>query len=223
MFSLNQDLLQKEILIIPLGKCSIVISRKVGMIILGFFGIIFLYFSWIYDWGIKAKEERELIQGIEVSSTWEEYINECGSNIVLTNSFKANNIFKRKYQNNIVNWSGYFIEKKEVQASIFSERSHSLNVLIKMEPSETEFEPDIVISFSGSVHEQFKETIDSLQNGDLVNFSASFVSIGDEFNTNHLHAKSIFKTGEKKSLPEIIIIDSKLPTSLPDNMYAKPK
>ena len=43
--------LRQEILIIQLGKCSIVVSRTVGIAVTVILSIVFHYFSWFYDFG----------------------------------------------------------------------------------------------------------------------------------------------------------------------------
>ena len=197
------------------------ISRTIGLTIVAILSTIFLYFAWFYDWGIK--ENQKIIQGIDITAPWAEFIDECGSNVIITNQLRANEVFKNKYKNNIVHWTGYFIEKRELQNFAFGENSHSTNVLVKMEPSETEFEPDLAISFSESSYKEYKDIIDSLNSGDGINFSAIFISLGDEFNVNHLHAKSIGKNNNSKDIGKIEIIDSKLPDSIPEIMFAKGK
>lgn len=91
-----------------------------------------------------------------------------------------------------------------------------------MEPSETVKEADIVLSLTNSVYNSFKETIDSLKTGDKINFSAKFISIGDEFQINHLHAHAIVKTGGYKALPDIEINEAGMPKSIPHDADVLP-
>mmetsp|Transcript_6765 Transcript_6765/g.7566 ORF Transcript_6765/g.7566 Transcript_6765/m.7566 type:complete len:106 (-) Transcript_6765:25-342(-) len=97
-----------------------------------------------------------------------------------------------------------------------------MNILIKMEPSETETDPDIVLSLSNSVYKSYQETIENLSTGDQINFNAKIIALGDEFNINHLHALVIHKTGVFKALPDIIIRESGLPTSIPEGADTPP-
>lgn len=143
--------------------------------------------------------------------------------MILSNGVKAKDIFQKKYFNNVVNWSGYFIDIRRSQAISFGENSHSLNILVKMEPSETETDPDIVLSFSNSVANSYKELIDSLKTGDEVHFNAKFMALGDELRVNHLHALSLQKTGKNKQLPDIIIDESGLPDTIPEHADTPPK
>ena len=60
-----------------------------------------------------------------------------------------------------------------------------------------------------------KDIIEALYTGDQITFSAKFIEIGDEQNINHLHSLSIAKTGKFKELPEITVVESFLPESVP--------
>jgi hypothetical protein len=215
--------LNQEILVFRLGKCSLVISRTVGIAIFSVLAVIFLYFSWFYDFGMGEEARFKDKKSIVISASWEDYIDECGANVVIVNNVKANEIFKNKYQNNVVNWSGYYIDSKNVNTISFSQNSHAMNIFIKMEPSETVKEADIVLSLTNSVYNSFKETIDSLRTGDKISFSAKFINIGDEFQINHLHAHAIVKTGGFKSLPEIVINETGMPKSIPHDADVLPE
>lgn len=215
-------LFSQEILVIQLGKCSVVVSRRIAASVLLILSSIFLYFSWFHDFGVNQEGGSASKQSIQLAASWSEFIEECGSSVVISNNIKATEIFKRKYKNNFINWSGYFIEKKQVNSFSFIENNHAWNVLVKMEPSETELQPDIVLSLTGTVYQNYKDTIDSLVPGDQIYFDAKFINLGDEFNVNHLHAISIRKTGVNKSLPDVVVIESALPESIPDDADEPP-
>ena len=67
------------------------------------------------------------------------------------------------------------------------------------------------------MYQNYKDTIDSLVSGDQIYFDAKFINLGDEFNVNHLHAVSIRKTGVNKSIPDVVVIESALPDSIPED------
>lgn len=136
---------------------------------------------------------------------------------MISNNIRAKNVFVNKYENNVVTWKGYFIEKKETAGFSFIQNTFAYNILVKMEPSESEVEPDIVLSMTSSVYEQHKQTVDSLYNGDQISFTAKLIAMGDEFHVNHLHCLSITKTGARKYLPEIVVLESALPKDIPEN------
>ena len=214
--------LSQEFLTLKLGKSMIiVVSRKVGIAIFAILSITFLYFSWIYDFGGLPGEDLDIVSR-EINSPWTEFIEDWGSNVVLSNNVRATDLFKKKYKNNVVSWNGYFIDHRKSQSFGFGENSHAMNILIRMEPSETETDPDIVLSLSNSAYNSFKDIIDSLAPGDQIGFSGKIMALGDEFNMNHLHALTIQKTGGFKALPEIEIRESGLPTSIPSHADAPP-
>ena len=158
--------LSQEILIIQLGKCSIVVSRTIGIAVTVLLSIVFLYFSWFYDFG--TTDYASTNNSIEVMFPWTEYIGDCGSKVVISNSLRANDIFKRKYKNNYVNWSGYFIAKgapKYSQSESYTRYNSYINVLVKMEPSETEKDPDIILAFTKEYYDKNIQFVESLQNG----------------------------------------------------------
>jgi len=103
--------LSQEILVFQLGKCSVIISRTVGLIIFGSLTVIFLYFSWFYNFGTTEESLLANKQSFQIATTWPEFLEDCGSNVVISNNLKAKEIFKQKYQNNFVSWSGYFVTK----------------------------------------------------------------------------------------------------------------
>ena len=213
--------INQEILVFNLGKWSVVISRTVGIALFSIIAIVFFYFSWFYDFEVEGK--MTVKQGIEVSFPWTEYIKDCGSDVIISNNLKAKEIFKTKYQNNYVNWSGYFFQKRDVKRISFIENSHAINLLIKMEPTETELQPDIVLSLSDSLVTKNQIIIDSLQRGDEIHFKGKFINIGDEFNVNHLHAISIEKTGNRKEIPNSTVIEKALPNTVPAGADDQPK
>jgi len=58
-------------------------------------------------------------------------------------------VFNEKYENNVVNWDGYFAEVKSKQRGIYLfGNDHYLSLLIKMSPSESSIFADLVLSVS---------------------------------------------------------------------------
>lgn len=111
---------------------------------------------------------------------------------------------------------------KEVGGFTLLQNNHVYNILVKMDPSESEVEPDIVLTLSADTYEKHKEIIEILYTGDQITFTAKFIKLGDEYNVNHLHSVSISKTGKFKELPEITVIESSLPESVPDHADKRP-
>lgn len=80
-----------------------------------------------------------------------------------------------------------------------------------MMPSESVLYPDLVLSVSSQLLKEKNNVIKSLQKGDEIEFTAKIVSMGNEFKMHHLHGIDFTKTGNFKSLSEIIVRESTLP------------
>jgi predicted amidophosphoribosyltransferase len=87
-----------------------------------------------------------------ISDTWEDFLKDCGGEIVVENNVHARNIFNKKYEANIVTWTGYFAEAKQAmhQMNLWGQ-DHAVNILVKMMPSESALYPDLVLSIPTDV------------------------------------------------------------------------
>jgi hypothetical protein len=47
-----------------------------------------------------------------IDTTWEEFLQDCGGEVVVENYVHARASFNRKYENNIITWRGFFAESK---------------------------------------------------------------------------------------------------------------
>ena len=82
-----------------------------------------------------------------ISATWEDFLKDCGGEVVVENFVHARSIFNKKYESNIVTWDGYFVETKKPSGQVpWFGSDHALNVLVKMMPSESALYPDLVLS-----------------------------------------------------------------------------
>lgn len=67
--------LSQNILVFQLGKCSIVISRTIGILVFTVLSVIFLYFSWFHDFGLQSTNTNALSgKSFTITNSWEEYI-----------------------------------------------------------------------------------------------------------------------------------------------------
>ena len=46
----------------------------------------------------------------EISTQWEGFLLDCGGEVIVENYVHARSVFNKKYENNIVSWTGYFAE-----------------------------------------------------------------------------------------------------------------
>lgn len=88
---------------------------------------------------------------------------------------------------------------------------HAMNILVKMEPSESSIYADLVLSVSSEFLKKNKDMIENLRKGDGIDFEAKFMTLGNEFKIHHLHALDIKTNDDFKELSEIIVRESALP------------
>lgn len=113
-------------------------------------------------------------------------------------------LFNDKYENNIVNWKGYFVEVKSRQVGyVMFGSDHHISILVKMAPSESEIFADLVLSIGTEEYEGNKRMFNELKKGEEIAFSANFISMGNEFKMHHLHSHGIEKTGSSIELGDI--------------------
>lgn len=96
-----------------LGKCHVVISRGYAMVILILFTALSLYYVYMrpsyFGPSTPFEQPRE---SHRITATWEEFLQDCGGEVIVENNVHARNIFNQKYENNQVSWKGYFAETK---------------------------------------------------------------------------------------------------------------
>jgi len=139
-------------------------------------------------------------------------LKDCGGEKVIDNFVAAKMAFNENYENNVVSWSGYFVEVKNKQQGIsLFENEHFMSLLVKMSPSESEQFPDLVLSVSSSLYNENKGMLKSLKKGDGLDFKGALVGQGTEFKMHHLHGKSLAKNGQFKEISEIVVRESALP------------
>jgi hypothetical protein len=80
-------------------------------------------------------------------------LEDCGGEKVIDNSVHTKSVFNEKYENNVVNWSGYFAEVKVRQTGILWSSVKELNILVKMDPSESTVFPDLVLTVPSSLYQ----------------------------------------------------------------------
>lgn len=133
--------------------------------------------------------------------------------MIIENQVHALHEFTQIYQNNIVDWDGYYIDTKykhKTYSMIGSE--YFMSILIKMDPSESENFADIVLSISQEAYKNNKDVLDSLEKGDHLVFRAKMKTMGNEFKLHHLkllegdmNTKTIKDSGHTKDLDHISI------------------
>lgn len=187
-------------------------ARVYALILLAVFGVIAGYYIYMRpSFFTPIGPYEHPTESKEIQTTWDEFLQDCGGEVIVENYVHARSTFNRKYENNDVQWEGYFAETKQTNALPFFASDHAINVLVKMWPTESSIYPDLVLSVSTELLNNKKSMFQSLRKGDHIRFKARIMGLGNEFKMHHLHALDIDKTGEFKELSEIIVRESALP------------
>jgi hypothetical protein len=125
--------------------------------------------------------------------TWPSLIKDCGAKVITDNSAKANEIFLRKYYNREVEWTGLFIDAAVVISSLGPDPDHTLNINVRMIPSESLKEPDLYISTDDKKYAEYESVLKTIFTGDSIRFKAIFEEIGNEDRSHHLRLIHIEK------------------------------
>lgn len=181
---------------IKLNKC-VFIFKKIFLYVL-----VFLYFFLaIYINFIKATNKdnntinidknfntepfiKNNLNGREIR--WLDLIEECGSTAIIDNSARANEIFKIKYKGKKVVWKGHFmgaIVNQLYPIMNYSNESSIVSYFIRMIPSESINDADIILSLNSEVFNMYKNI--PFVKGDPVEFVAELYNLGNE-RTPHL-------------------------------------
>ena len=103
---------------------------------------------------------------MRISTTWEDFLKDCGGEQVIENFVHTKMVYNDKYENNVVNWSGYFADVKKKDKNLLGlSDEHYLTIFVKMEPSESSIFADLVLSISTAMYEKNKDFYDLLKKG----------------------------------------------------------
>lgn len=194
---------KENFLTLQYGSSVIVIKFFYILILLALVGLFGVYINVQY-WRNKPKSishEEKIKQTNKFISnlydknsnlTWEELIKDCGSKVMIENSARGIEIFNRKYFKKTIDWKGYFLNAFFKRLSPFDyDTSHLVNLNIRMIPSETIKSQDLVLSLDYKKYFLFYKTLEKLETGTPIRFTATFESLGDEWRDHHLHLKTI--------------------------------
>lgn len=131
------------------------------------------------------------IESKKIDATWLDYLGDCGGEKVIDNSVHTKIVFNDKYENNVINWSGYFAEVKIRQQGIFWFSGKELNILVKMDPSESTIFADLVLTVPAPIYSQSKSMFDSLRKGTGISFEGTMLNMGNEFKMHHVRALNV--------------------------------
>jgi len=141
----------------------------------------------------------------ELNVTWEEYLNNCGPKVIMANSVKANVFYETYYKNNIVTWNGYYLFGIDTDDSKqFFGKGKYRHFIIKMEPSESEYYPDLILSIPYKIYKKLEKDLEGLVKGNKIKFTGVLTKIGDESHLHLLEALEVYKVdNEQKDFPKL--------------------
>lgn len=156
------------------GKCSVVTARVYAVlaaIVLAGISGYYVYMRPNYSFH-EAPLTHHNKESLNISTTWPEYLVDCGGEKIIENSVHTKILWNDKYENNVVRWQGYFADvKMRNKGFIFADVEP--NILIKMEPSESTVFADLVVTVPYELYKSKKPMIDNLKKGQGVSFEAT--------------------------------------------------
>jgi hypothetical protein len=187
------------------GKCVIVLKKIYVYIILFIFICFGIYINVKYYNSLsiqnlqnneKKLHSQQFLENLGKNTgselTWENLIDDCGANVMVENSVRAIEIFNRKYFKKEVIWKGYFLNAFIQRLPFgFVDAEHLVNLNIRMIPSETIKNQDLVLSLNYQKYNEYLKTLQLLYTGTPIQFKAIFESVGDEWKPHHLHLLDI--------------------------------
>lgn len=195
-----------------LGKCTVVTARLYAVVA----GILVAAMSCYYvylrpSFGIhEAPLTHHNLESSRIAAQWSDYLVDCGGEKVIENSVHTKILWNDKYENNVVAWSGYFADAILRKKGIFIPETE-LNILVKMDPSESTVFADLVLTVNSALYSANKPMFDGLKKGAGINFTATVAGLGSEFKMHHLNAIEVAPSGTFKVLNDILVRESALP------------
>lgn len=165
------------------GQCALVVSRTYLLSALAIvICVIYLFFGTSMP---------HLSQHVYIENSWEEYLNDCGGDVMMKNSIRANEKFSQIYEGKSVSWDGYLMRATENYGWFRGE--HAVIVLVKMQPSESDIHADLILSIDEADFLESKSQLALLERGSHFIFNATFMTLGNADQLHHLHAFYIRK------------------------------
>ncbi|CAK75765.1 unnamed protein product (macronuclear) [Paramecium tetraurelia] len=130
---------------------------------------------------------------ITISDTWTDYLEKCSKEKIFQNLQNQQICYQKYIDRTIVDWKGYAIRVEDNQQSLMKFLHHSVNILVKMDPAESEFHPDLLLTADSEIATELSSEIEKLERGSEFIFTAIIKSIGDYQNIRHFHLLNITK------------------------------
>ncbi|CAD8056816.1 unnamed protein product [Paramecium primaurelia] len=130
---------------------------------------------------------------ITITDTWNDYLEKCTKEKIFQNLQFQQSCQQKYIDRTIVDWKGYAIRVEDNQQSLMKFLHHSVNILVKMDPAESEFHPDLLLTADSEIAAELSSEIEKLERGSEFSFTAIIKSIGDFQNIRHFHLLNLTK------------------------------
>ena len=151
---------------------------------------------------------------IKINDSWDTFLKECGRESIHHGGYpKIMQCDQRYVEKTIVDWKGiftlikllkeylsifvgYVVRVEDYRDSIYKYMHHAVGVLVKMQPTESEFFPDLILALDTEKADQYSELIGNLNR--ILSFSAeklviTIISVGNDIKTRHFHIVDLIK------------------------------
>lgn len=205
--------LREEVVTLKCGQCAVVLSRSYVYTLVGVLTLFIVAF-----WVFSAPIETHVIRS---AASWNEYLQDCGAEVVLKNPIRANLAFQTKYENREVSWDGFLVKLSENRGAWWN-GGHAATLLVKMQPSESDVHADIILSFDEDELGEYAGALSTLERGAHLAFNATLVTMGNEHRLHHMHCSGVRPLEGKMHIPEHIHLvnqrynlNARMPTAAP--------
>jgi predicted RNA-binding Zn-ribbon protein involved in translation (DUF1610 family) len=186
-----------EILTFSLGETAVICTRKIILVIIGVIVVIFIGFVKIQTIHID--------EGEPITTTWLEFKEVCGRQVILDRDLVKYRQCEYDFLGKmVVDWSGYVIKINDMRDGdgYLVQSSHAVNVLLKLDPSESEVVPDLVLTVSHTLAKTYEAELSQLERGMQMGFNATLMGLGNELQIRHGHLNSVWVKQGFIEIPE---------------------
>lgn len=180
-----------------IGNVRIVAARRyfyVALIFLICFGIFCLR-NLFYTSNSPIQVRTNQI--ITISDTWNDYLSNCGSSIIINNPLIARSRFEDSYYDRYINLNGFY--GTEITNSN-QDLLYTKLIGIRMDPPECNFEPDLILVVRNKDCYECIQKLKNFSKGDGINFEGRMYYLGNELDPHFVIASNISKLEIHKNI-----------------------
>ncbi|KRX03745.1 hypothetical protein PPERSA_04253 [Pseudocohnilembus persalinus] len=188
------------IISLKVGEFGFIISRRIILTVICGILTVGIFYSKIANLNNGYGHSHLHDQLIYTNTTWNEFVSDCGLKSLTTHQ-KFHECEKKYIDQTITNWKGYIIRVEDYRQSLYKYLHHAVSILVKMEESEIQNLPDVLLTFDSEQVDIFEDLVNTIDRGDHIGFNATIKTIGTMTQTRHLHIVSIWKEEGHINIP----------------------